>query len=96
MLFILKIAVTPLLVAAVSLAARRWGPTVGGLVMGLPWFTGPVLLVLVCCLLVSKGIWQWMWARTPPVAAGFGYAVILTASMVLAPEQGQSFIYFTF
>ena len=33
---------------------------------------------------------------TPPVAAGFGYAVTLTAAMVLAPEQGQSFIYFTF
>lgn len=47
MLFLLKIAVTPLLVAAVSLAARWWGPTVGGLLMGLPWFTGPVLLILV-------------------------------------------------
>jgi hypothetical protein len=47
MLLILKIAATPLLVAAVTLAARRWGPTVGGLLMGLPWFTGPVLLVLV-------------------------------------------------
>jgi hypothetical protein len=47
MLFLLKIAVTPLLVAAVTLAARWWGPTVGGLLMGLPWFTGPVLLVLV-------------------------------------------------
>jgi hypothetical protein len=47
MLFILKVAITPLLVAAVSMAARRWGPTAGGLLMGLPWFTGPVLFVLV-------------------------------------------------
>jgi hypothetical protein len=47
MLFILKIAVTPLLVAAVSLAARWWGPSIGGILMGLPWFTGPVLFVLV-------------------------------------------------
>jgi hypothetical protein len=47
MLLFIKIAVTPLLVAAVSLAARRWGPTVGGLLMGLPWFTGPVLFILV-------------------------------------------------
>lgn len=47
MLFLLKIAITPLLVAAVSLAARWWGPTVGGLLMGLPWFTGPTLFVLV-------------------------------------------------
>jgi hypothetical protein len=47
MLLLLKIAITPLLVAAVSLVARRWGPTVGGILMGLPWFTGPVLAVLV-------------------------------------------------
>jgi hypothetical protein len=47
MLFLLKIAITPLLVAAVSLASRWWGPTVGGILMGLPWMTGPVLFVLV-------------------------------------------------
>jgi hypothetical protein len=47
MLFLLKIAVTPLLVAGVSLAVRWWGPTVGGILMGLPWFTGPVLFILI-------------------------------------------------
>ena len=47
MLFLLKIAITPLLVAGVSIAARWWGPTVGGILMGLPWFTGPTLFVLV-------------------------------------------------
>ena len=31
MLFLLKIAITPFLVAAVSIAARWWGPTVGGI-----------------------------------------------------------------
>jgi hypothetical protein len=46
MLFLLKIAITPLLVAGVSIAARWWGPTIGGLLMGLPWFTGPLLYVL--------------------------------------------------
>jgi hypothetical protein len=45
-LFLFKIAVPPLLVALMSLAARRWGATVGGLIMGLPWMTGPVLLFL--------------------------------------------------
>lgn len=45
-LFLLKIAVPPVLVALMSLAARRWGPTVGGLLMGLPWMTGPVLFFL--------------------------------------------------
>jgi hypothetical protein len=47
MLFLLKIAVTPLLVAAVSLVARWWGPGIGGILMGLPWFTGPTLYILI-------------------------------------------------
>jgi hypothetical protein len=46
MLLLLKIAVPPVLVAAISLAARLWGPTVGALLMGLPWLTGPVLFFL--------------------------------------------------
>jgi hypothetical protein len=51
MLFFLKIAVPPLLVALVSIAARRWGTTFGGLIMGLPWMTGPVLFFLA----IDKG-----------------------------------------
>jgi hypothetical protein len=47
MLLLLKLAVPPVLVAAISLAARLWGPTVGALLMGLPWLTGPVLFFLV-------------------------------------------------
>jgi hypothetical protein len=45
-LLLFKIAIPPVLVALMSLAARRWGPTVGGLLMGLPWMTGPVLIFL--------------------------------------------------
>lgn len=45
-LFVFKIAVPPVLVAAMSLIARRFGATVGGLIMGLPWMTGPVLYFL--------------------------------------------------
>lgn len=56
MLFLLKIAVTPLLVAGVALAARRWGPTVGGILMGLPWFTGPVLFILILDQGVEFGV----------------------------------------
>ena len=43
---LIKLTVTPLLVAGMSLAARRFGPTFGGLIMGLPWMTGPVLFFL--------------------------------------------------
>ena len=52
MLLLLKIAVSPILVAVVSLAARWWGPTIGALLMGLPWLTGPVLYFLA----MDKGV----------------------------------------
>jgi hypothetical protein len=42
----LKLTLAPLLVAAATLAARRWGPRVGGLLMGLPLTTGPIFLLL--------------------------------------------------
>jgi hypothetical protein len=42
----LKIAVPPALVVVMTLTARWFGPTVGALVMGLPWMTGPVLFFL--------------------------------------------------
>ncbi len=45
-LLLFKIAIPPVLVALMSLAARRWGPSIGGLLMGLPWMTGPVLIFL--------------------------------------------------
>lgn len=45
-LVLLKLTVTPLLVAGMSLTARRFGPAFGGLIMGLPWMTGPVLFFL--------------------------------------------------
>jgi hypothetical protein len=46
MLLLLKLTLAPLLVAAATLAARRWGPRVGGLVVGLPLTTGPIFLFL--------------------------------------------------
>lgn len=44
--FILKLTLTPLLIASVSLAGRRWGPTVGGLLVALPLTSGPILFFL--------------------------------------------------
>ncbi len=58
------------------------------------WYT--VVFVLICHLLVAGGIWRRVWQRTPPELAGLGYALAFTAALVLAPEQRQTFIYFTF
>lgn len=41
-LLAVKILVTPLMMLAVSLAARRWGSFVGGVLSGLPLTSGPI------------------------------------------------------
>ena len=80
LLVILKLTVTPLLVAGMSLAARRFGPTIGGLLMGLPWMTGPVLYFLA----LEKGeVYLAETARgallaVPPIAA-FSFVYVATA-----------------
>ena len=45
-LLLLKLILTPLLVGGASLAARRWGPAVGGWLVALPLTSGPVALYL--------------------------------------------------
>jgi hypothetical protein len=46
MMLLLKLALAPLLVAAATLVAQKWGPRLGGLLMGLPLTTGPIFLLL--------------------------------------------------
>lgn len=46
LVMLVKLGVTPALVGVMSVVARTFGPAVGGLVMGLPWMTGPVLFML--------------------------------------------------
>ena len=45
-MLLLKLMVVPVLVALMSLAARRFGPMIGGLLIGLPWMTGPIIFFL--------------------------------------------------
>jgi len=42
---VLELLVAPALVGAATLAARRWGPEIGGLVSAFPAIVGPVLLI---------------------------------------------------
>jgi hypothetical protein len=42
----LKLVLTPALIGAASLAGRRWGPAVGGWLVGLPFTSAPVALFL--------------------------------------------------
>jgi hypothetical protein len=45
-LLLLKLSLTPILIGGASLAARRWGPSVGGWIVALPLTTGPVALYI--------------------------------------------------
>ena len=42
----LKLVLTPLFITVTTLAARRWGPVIGGLIVGLPLTSGPVSVFL--------------------------------------------------
>src|SRR5215510_7677253 len=45
-LLLLKLVLTPLLVGAATIAARRWGQSIGGWFAGLPLTSGPVSVFL--------------------------------------------------
>lgn len=45
-MLLFKIVLAPILIAAVSLAGRRWGPAVAGWLLGLPLTSAPVLFFL--------------------------------------------------
>jgi hypothetical protein len=45
-LFLFKLFMTPLLIGGVTFAGRRWGPTVSGLLVGLPIISGPISVFL--------------------------------------------------
>jgi len=43
---ILKVTLVPLLIGAITLAGRRWGPTVAGWLTGLPVVAGPIMFFI--------------------------------------------------
>jgi hypothetical protein len=43
---ILKLVMTPALIAIASLAGRRWGPGISGWLVGIPFTSGPIVLLL--------------------------------------------------
>jgi uncharacterized membrane protein (GlpM family) len=45
-MFALKLLLSPALIGLVSLAGRRWGPSVSGWLVGLPLTSGPVVFLL--------------------------------------------------
>ncbi|HEY9087082.1 MAG TPA: hypothetical protein VIO36_02855, partial [Anaerolineaceae bacterium] len=46
MIFFLKLLLAPALMAAATLAGRRWGPAVSGWLIGFPFISAPISLVM--------------------------------------------------
>jgi alginate O-acetyltransferase complex protein AlgI len=55
-----------------------------------------VAVVALCHLLAQRGLWNRIAGQLPAPMLGFGYAVVLTVALVLAPDAGKAFIYFQF
>lgn len=58
------------------------------------WYT--LAVVVVCHVFAHYGIGKKLTVRVPAMFIGFGYAAVLTLSLVLAPDAGKAFIYFQF
>lgn len=59
-------------------------------------FVYTVILVILAHVVGASGLWKRWSDHIPPPMLGFGYAAMLTVALVLAPDVGQSFIYFQF
>ena len=46
-LLLIKLILMPLVMAVVTLAGRRWGNKVGGVIASMPWIAGPIFLFFV-------------------------------------------------
>ncbi|MBX9626521.1 MAG: MBOAT family protein [Gemmataceae bacterium] len=58
------------------------------------WYTAGFLLL--CHLFVTAGLWRRVYDRLPAPVLGAGYAACVCTAMLLAPDSGSGFIYFTF
>jgi hypothetical protein len=85
-ILIFKLLATPILIALVTLAARRWGPAVGGWFVGLPLTSGPVSVFLA----IEQGR---AFAATSARASILGLvavAVFSTTYALVARRQGPA------
>lgn len=85
-LLFLKLTVTPVLVALMSVIARRFGPAMGGIILGLPWMTGPILFFLALehgdayLAETARGV-----LLAVPAIAAYTFAYVLTARYAAWP-----------
>jgi alginate O-acetyltransferase complex protein AlgI len=83
--------------AAMAILGRMFAPAVGK-GSPLPGLSLWVLLAVmgVAHVVGSRGAWRHWAARVPAPVLGCGYTVALSFALLLAPDAGQTFIYFQF
>jgi alginate O-acetyltransferase complex protein AlgI len=59
-------------------------------------FATLLLIVILCHMLGSSAAWNKLLQRTPGFLMGWGYAIMLTLALILAPATGKTFVYFQF
>ena len=81
----LKLVLTPALIAAASLAGRRWGPAISGWLVGLPFTSGPIAFFLA----LAHGNSFAAAAATGTLAGAFSQAAFCLAYAWLAVRLGS-------
>jgi len=79
----LKLSLVPAFVLLISLAARRWGPEIGGWLAGLPVLTGPILFLLA----LENGPGFAAAAATVSLSAVFGAVVYILVYARVCPHR---------
>ncbi len=77
-LLLLKLLLAPALVVLSSVAARRWGPRLGGILVTIPIVAGPILLIIY----LEQGAAFAAQAATAATAANVALAVFAVALIV--------------
>lgn len=83
-MFVLKLILTPALIGSVSLAGRRWGPSVSGWLIGLPFTSGPITLFVA----LSHGLTFAAAGAVGTLAGAATQAVFCVVYMWLASIKG--------
>jgi hypothetical protein len=82
----LKLVMTPALIAAASLAGRRWGPGISGWLVGIPFTSGPVVFFLA----LGHGLAFAASAATGTMAGAISQAAFCVAHARLAFRFGAA------
>ncbi len=81
-ILVLKLTVTPALIGVSALVGRRWGPGMGGWIVGIPFTSGPVALVLS----ISQG-WHFAGDTAVGTLAGTASEAMFCLAYALAASR---------